>query len=146
MTTQQTKDLGTMLDQCWSIVYDAGPTLIQHWVNVSCLLENCSQQGAKNLNLSTSTLFVLLPLLPFRFPHQVNTDSLSARFGYDSKAMIIMETCVSFNVALYYTAKTCHISIPLCLKIVASVLKDRMCHFTRWHIRSYNTNVMKYRS
>ena len=27
-----------LLDQCWSTVYDAGPTVIQQWVNVSCLL------------------------------------------------------------------------------------------------------------
>ena len=27
-----------MLDQCWPTVYDVGPTLIQHWVNVSRLL------------------------------------------------------------------------------------------------------------
>ena len=26
-----------MLVQCWSTVYDAGPTLDQHWVDVSCL-------------------------------------------------------------------------------------------------------------
>ena len=24
--------------QCWSIVFDAGPTLKQHWVNALCLL------------------------------------------------------------------------------------------------------------
>ena len=28
-----------MLDQCWPIVYDAGPTLAQYWVNVLCLQE-----------------------------------------------------------------------------------------------------------
>ena len=27
-----------MLPQCWPIVCDAGPPLIQHWFNVSCLL------------------------------------------------------------------------------------------------------------
>ena len=32
--TQQTRDIGPMLDQCWSTVYNAGP----NWVDVSCLL------------------------------------------------------------------------------------------------------------
>ena len=27
-----------MLGYCWPIVFDAGPTLTQHWTNVSCLL------------------------------------------------------------------------------------------------------------
>ena len=27
-----------MLGYCWSIVFDAGPTLPQHWANLSCLL------------------------------------------------------------------------------------------------------------
>ena len=25
-----------MLVQCWAVVHDAGPTLNQHWLNVSC--------------------------------------------------------------------------------------------------------------
>ena len=35
---QQTRDIQPMLYQCWSTVYDAGPTLVHHWVDVSCLL------------------------------------------------------------------------------------------------------------
>ena len=31
----QTRDIDTMLFYCWSTVYNAGPTLIQHWINVS---------------------------------------------------------------------------------------------------------------
>ena len=30
-----------MLFQCWPSVADAGPTLNQHWVSVSCLLVRC---------------------------------------------------------------------------------------------------------
>ena len=37
-TSQQTRYLEPMLGQCWPIVYDAGPTLAQHWFKVSCLL------------------------------------------------------------------------------------------------------------
>ena len=38
MATQQTRDVHQMLVQCWASVADGGPTLHQHWVNVSCLL------------------------------------------------------------------------------------------------------------
>ena len=31
-------NVGQMLDQCWANVVDGGPTLVQHWVDVSCLL------------------------------------------------------------------------------------------------------------
>ena len=39
-TAEQTRDIEPMLDQCWADVVDGGPTLNQHWFNVSCLLEN----------------------------------------------------------------------------------------------------------
>ena len=32
--------------QCWSTVYDAGPTLDQHWVDVSCLLRQPYLHGS----------------------------------------------------------------------------------------------------
>ena len=32
------QDSHTTMNQCWSTVYDAGPTLNKHWLNVSCLL------------------------------------------------------------------------------------------------------------
>ena len=35
-TTQWTWDIDQMLGQCWPAVYDVGPTLAQHRVNVSC--------------------------------------------------------------------------------------------------------------
>ena len=36
--TQKTRDIHSILFQCWPTVSDAGPTLKQHWVNVPCLL------------------------------------------------------------------------------------------------------------
>ena len=36
--SQQSRDVEPMLGQCWPAVYDVGPTLTQHWSNVSCLL------------------------------------------------------------------------------------------------------------
>ena len=35
---QRTRDVYPMMVQCWPTVYDAGPTLNQHWFNVTCLL------------------------------------------------------------------------------------------------------------
>ena len=35
---QKTRDIHPLLAQCWSSVYDAGSTLSQQWLNVSCLL------------------------------------------------------------------------------------------------------------
>ena len=37
-STEQTQDIDPILNQSWATVYDAGPTLFQHWVNASCLL------------------------------------------------------------------------------------------------------------
>ena len=36
--TQQTRGIYPKLFQCWHTVFDAGPTLEQHWVNAPCLL------------------------------------------------------------------------------------------------------------
>ena len=44
-TSQQTRYIHPILDQCWSTVYDAGPTLVQYWVDVSCLLGWASCAG-----------------------------------------------------------------------------------------------------
>ena len=36
---QQTRDAKPVLFECWATVADGGPTLKQHWLNVSCLLD-----------------------------------------------------------------------------------------------------------
>ena len=36
--SQQTRHIDPMLDQCLANVVDGGPTVIQHWVDVACLL------------------------------------------------------------------------------------------------------------
>ena len=38
LAIQQTRGIQTMLFRCWPTVFDAGPTLKQHWVNDLCLL------------------------------------------------------------------------------------------------------------
>ena len=40
LSTQRTRDIDPMLDRCWASVLDGGTTLVQHWVDVSCLLGN----------------------------------------------------------------------------------------------------------
>ena len=37
-TCQQTRHIYQMFDQVWSNVVDVEPTLVKHWVNVSCFL------------------------------------------------------------------------------------------------------------
>ena len=39
---QKTRDVHQMFVQCWASVVEGGPTLIQHLVNVSCLLGGIS--------------------------------------------------------------------------------------------------------
>ena len=38
---QQTQDIDPMLVQFWPTVYDVGPPLNQHWVNVTCFVGKC---------------------------------------------------------------------------------------------------------
>ena len=49
VSSQQTRDVHPVLIQCWSSVFDAGPTLNQHWMKVLCLLgcvlEDCVLPG-----------------------------------------------------------------------------------------------------
>ena len=37
-STQPARHIYPMFDQCWPTVYDVGPTLVKHWVDVSCFL------------------------------------------------------------------------------------------------------------
>ena len=50
-----TRNLSPMLDQCWANVVDGGPTLVKHWVDVSCLLGYRVGLHSK-LNKHTNTL------------------------------------------------------------------------------------------
>ena len=47
--SQKTRGVHPMLAQCWPTVFDAGPTLHQHWLNFSCSLGyhsvNCQLKG-----------------------------------------------------------------------------------------------------
>ena len=43
-----------MFDQCWSTVYEVGPVLVKHWVNVSCLQGYSDFHEALKSSLSTS--------------------------------------------------------------------------------------------
>ena len=38
VSNQQTRYIDPMLGECWGDVRDGGPTITQHWVNVSCWL------------------------------------------------------------------------------------------------------------
>ena len=41
----RSRDIQPMLAQCWSSVADDGPTLRQHWLNISCLLNSIATIG-----------------------------------------------------------------------------------------------------
>ena len=43
---QQTRHIYPMFDQCWTNVVDGGPTLVKHWVDMSCFL--CTDQSLDN--------------------------------------------------------------------------------------------------
>ena len=49
VTSQQTRDVDPMLFLCWADVGDGGPTLKQHWVNVSCLLGPATSERDWNI-------------------------------------------------------------------------------------------------
>ena len=49
-TSQQTRHIYPMFVQCWPTVYDAGPTLLKHWVDVSCLLGLEASKSSNSLN------------------------------------------------------------------------------------------------
>ena len=49
--TQQTRDVGPVLDWCWPSVVDGGTTLVQHWANVSCLLGMSATPNPTNTRL-----------------------------------------------------------------------------------------------
>ena len=62
-----------MLGQCWTDVVDCGPTLTQHWLNVSCLLESALDITKKNasnltedqrLDLENIGLYVIMSTYP----------------------------------------------------------------------------------
>ena len=42
--SQQTRHIDPLLDQCWANVVDGGPTLIQHWIGVSYLVDSILNQ------------------------------------------------------------------------------------------------------
>ena len=50
-SSQQTRDIRRTLLQCWANVCGAGPTLKQHWVNISCLLVTDGSDGNDYLTL-----------------------------------------------------------------------------------------------
>ena len=38
LPSQPLRDVQPMLFQCWSTVFNAGPTLNRHWLNILCLM------------------------------------------------------------------------------------------------------------
>ena len=57
---QPTRDIEPMLAQCWASDVDGGPTLNQHWLNISCWL------GSQKV----SAHFTGMQIQPFGFAQQ----------------------------------------------------------------------------
>ena len=70
------RDIDPMLIQCWPIVYDAGPALSQHCVNVSCLL------GMSPSALSTMRAQSCINLLPAKLSY-CNHTYLKFQFHFE---------------------------------------------------------------
>ena len=62
-STQQTRHMGLMLEQCWANVVDGGPTLVQHWIDVLCLLGILLPKNPSRLR--RSPLIFLCRPMPF---------------------------------------------------------------------------------
>ena len=65
-----------MLIQCWSTVYDAGPTLDQHRANLLCLLGNMVSNKSRQIKVDKSVVLVyasiieVAPIEPISDLHQ----------------------------------------------------------------------------
>ena len=66
-TSQQTRQINAIFDQCWHTVYDAGPTLVKHWVDVSCLLSWYSFcEGHTSMHQLCGIILSMLNLYPHK--------------------------------------------------------------------------------
>ena len=61
--SQQKRHIYPMFDHCWPTVYDVGPTVVKHWIDVSCLLggvirDNVELAGSRTPSLNRQTMSV----------------------------------------------------------------------------------------
>ena len=63
---QSGRSTDPMLAQCWPIVCDAGPTLNQYWVSISCMLSYAAQSKK-----AVTSYCLSKQLLPFGFAERL---------------------------------------------------------------------------
>ena len=86
---KQTRDVDPLLHQCWPTVCDAGPTLIQQWINVSCLLGRHLPSVLKQSVSSSSKLTVKAIRSRWTSSNRINASfSISATW----------ESCIIHNI------------------------------------------------
>ena len=110
-----------MLDECWSIVYDAGPTLNQHWGKVPLLLGSTSIREYSNASLQVDVHLNKICFKLLHFPRslshlnlppppkkkQINQNKFSRSdlSDYDLSVQFyhisICITCIIFHFQLY---------------------------------------------
>ena len=56
---QQTRHIHPMFEQCWPTVYDGGPLLVKHWVDVSCCWVYVHVNNIWFLLLCVAPLFIM---------------------------------------------------------------------------------------
>ena len=133
--TQRTRDIEPMLVFCCPIVYDAGTTLNQHCLNVSCLLGRDSivlangrliyfihwcPRGVSRLRRIYDVLNVTAVLRFSTHPHYIgvvrpalttsNVVLMSCWRQYNIEHMRVR--CFMFLLLLHITETYCHISSP----------------------------------
>ena len=57
-THQQTRNIDTMLVQCWASVVDGGSAFIQHWVNVFLMVLSLEISAASGLSANVMNILV----------------------------------------------------------------------------------------
>ena len=65
-----------MLIQCWASVADDGPTLYQHWMNVSCLLAK-SRSRPHDLSIVSSNFVYDVVMTSFKNNYDNGLNSVS---------------------------------------------------------------------
>ena len=111
MASQQTREIETLLVQCWASVVDGGPTLSQQCLNVSCLLGSrslfiaCRLRIAsifptlRGINIQTS-LFSNLYLMQYLHPVHFQRISIFIDVGFCFLVLEQIEVFLNNSIVL----------------------------------------------
>ena len=96
---QQARDIQPRLVQCWPSVYDAGPTLNQPWLNVSCFVDDAwvslSGPGPALLSARTTWDSALYPFCTTRSTSQLTSHADPMLVWWEKTEHRIKDSCFS---------------------------------------------------